>query len=206
MFTKTITRRGLALLLGTAWILVFASSVAGHEEQREAVIIREFVKNSDFIFKGKVVSVDYRSSEPVPIIDPRTERQAVEDGLPVFQDGSDLPHTFVTFFIERIYKGKAPVGTVGGPPSDHVTLRFVGGPYPQDDFEVIFVDTYPFFDEGDRDVLFVDRNTIKACPLYRSDPRPTRQEEAEGYVFRYRPPSHQQDASGFGHPCAQGRT
>ena len=147
----------LAVLL---WACLYAPLALAHEDESPDMDIRDFVRNSEFVFKGRVEQIDYRISEPRTIIDPTT-------GEPGFADGSNLPHAFVRFFIERIYKGKAPEGPIGGPPDPDVTLRFIGGPADDDPGTVLFVDTYPFFDVGDRSVLFVQRNGFKPCPLYR---------------------------------------
>ncbi len=163
----TVSSRGTAkasLLL--IWLL--AGAAMAHEQMGPHVDIRQFVRQAEFIFMGKVLEVGYRSSEAIPTRDPLTGAQAMEEGQPVFEDGSNLPHSFVAFQIEEVYKGKRPVPVPGGPPSDILTLRFVGGPYPQDPEEVFMVHTYPLFDVGDRDVLFVEQNTVKPCPLVKS--------------------------------------
>ena len=151
-----------------AGLLPTTPAALAHEDDTD-MDIRDFVLHSQFIFKGRVESIEYRNSEAVAVIDPTTGLPVSEDGAPVFEDGSDLPHSFVTFSVERIYKGKLPPG---GPvviaQQQHLTLRFVGGPFPHDSEEILFVDTYPFFDVGDRSILFVERNEVKACPLYRS--------------------------------------
>jgi hypothetical protein len=127
--------------------------------------IRMYAKKSDFIFKAKVTSIAYKNSEVVPRIDPNTGTQAIdEDGQPIFEDGSDLPHTFITFLIEQIYKGKAP----GSPPSSYVTLQFTGGPLQSDPNKFLMASHLPLFDVNDRDFLLVERNTVKAVPLVRS--------------------------------------
>ena len=150
----------VSYLVVLLWAFTSAPLAMAHEDEAADMDIRDFVRNSEFVFKGLVEQIDYRISEPVTIIDPET-------GLPDFADGSNLPHAFVRLFIERIYKGKAPEGPTGGPPDTHVTLRLVGGPSHDDPGAVLFVDTYPFFDLGDRSVLFVQRNEFKPCPLYR---------------------------------------
>ena len=136
------------------------------------VSISEMAISADFIFKGTVDSVSYRNSEPAPKINPFTGEQEVdEDGNPAFHDGSDIPHTFVTYSIERVYKGYPPAGS-----STQVTLRFEGGhsdkPNPNmtdPDGEPIrpylLVEQNPLFDRGDRDVLFVRGNTVAGLPL-----------------------------------------
>lgn len=124
--------------------------------------IRELATNADFIFKGKVTNIAYRHSESVPRIDPSTGQQALdEDGQPIFEDGSDMPHTFVTFLIEQAYKGSIE----GSPTSSYLTLQFAGGLSQTDSNSFLMASSYPLFDVNDRDFLFVERNTVKPCPL-----------------------------------------
>ncbi len=118
---------------------------------------------SDFIFKGKVINVQYRNSESVPLTDP-SGAPVYEEGIPVMVDGSNLPHTFVTYQIEYIYRGAPPT-----PTSTSVTLRFVGGVDTQNPGRILSVPVYPHMDLNDRDVLFVHRNTVKDCPLVQSE-------------------------------------
>jgi hypothetical protein len=131
----------------------------------------EYVRNSGFIFKGRVAEIVYRNSEAVPVLD-ATGEPVYEEGQPVYVDGSNLPHTFVTYQIEEIYKGSVPRFT------DYLTLRFEGGqsevPDPcevgpggepvYNDF--LLVTDVPLFDFNDRDFLFVKGNEDTHCPLY----------------------------------------
>jgi hypothetical protein len=93
------------------------------------------VYDADFIFEGVVERVLFANSQP-------GEQPA-------------LPHTFVTYRIERIFKGNAT--------STHVTLRLLGGKPDPD--ELLHVDGIPMMDVGDRDILFVRRNGQSICPL-----------------------------------------
>ena len=109
---------------------------------------------ADFIFKGEVVDVSYRNSTPA---------RATE---------SALPHTFVTYRIDQIFKGSIalPDPTSDGrddPPEtpDTLTLRFLGGSAGDDDY--MLVSGTPLFDVGDTDVLMVGGNGHKICPLVR---------------------------------------
>ncbi len=94
-------------------------------------------RNADFVFLGTVASVDYRRAESADSVRPGT------------------PHTFVTYKIEKIFKGKSA--------SDTVTLRFVGGRGDKSQF--LMASNIPMFDAGERDMLFVRGNAKYACPL-----------------------------------------
>lgn len=67
-----------------------------------------------------------------------------------------LPHTFVTFSIERLLKGRSTAG-------DSITLRFLGGPDGRGN--VLAIAGVPRFRVGDRDILFVKGNGTELCPL-----------------------------------------
>jgi hypothetical protein len=118
---------------------------------------------ADFIFKGKVIDIQYRNSERVQATD-ASGKPIYEDSVPVLVDGSNLPYTFARYNIERIYKGKAPVGS-----PLYLTLRIVGGVDGQKPGEIVEAPHLPHIDMDDRDVLFVQRNTLKECPLVRSE-------------------------------------
>ena len=116
---------------------------------------------ADFVFKGIVVNVEYRSSESVPLLDPTGRPIFDEYGNPVYADGSNMPHTFVTYRVEQVYKGPPQSPT-------ELTLRFEGGASDNRDPEersYLFVEMYPLFKVGDRDILFVEGNTEYPCPL-----------------------------------------
>ncbi|MBT3983363.1 MAG: hypothetical protein HOE90_18560 [Bacteriovoracaceae bacterium] len=91
------------------------------------------VKKAKLVFQGKVVDIDYRDSD----------------------DSSKVPHTYVTYQIEKILKGNYK--------AHKITLRFLGGVDSEDDF--VEVSGYPLFDMGDRDILMVEGNGTDACPL-----------------------------------------
>lgn len=94
-------------------------------------------RNAEFVFLGTVAAVDYRRAESLDGKTPGT------------------PHTFVTYKIEKILKGKAK--------ADTVTLRFVGGRGDKSQF--LMASNIPLFDIGEQDVLFVRGNAKNACPL-----------------------------------------
>jgi hypothetical protein len=93
------------------------------------------VYDADFIFEGVIERVLFANSQP--------------------GEQPTLPHTFVTYRIERIFKGNAT--------STQVTLRLLGGKPDAD--ELLHVDGFPMMDVGDRDILFVRRNGASICPL-----------------------------------------
>lgn len=91
------------------------------------------VENADFIFQGVVTKIEYRVSDNQP----------------------QIPHSFVTFKVEKLLKGKFN--------QQFITLRFVGGPDGEGNF--LTVSGVPLFDIGDRDVLLVKDNGKSGCPL-----------------------------------------
>ncbi len=92
---------------------------------------------AEFVFAGTVERVDYAFSDDAG------------------GKASRIPHTFVTYRIEKILKGSTK--------DDTITLRFIGGRGDQAAF--LMVSGMPMFDVGDRDVLFVRDNGASACPL-----------------------------------------
>lgn len=103
----------------------------GHFEQQ--------LRAADFVFQGVVTSIDYASSEPVG-------------------DSPALPHTFVTFSIERVFKGQRPLAS-----DREITLRFLGGAAP--DGRVLRTSLTPYFTKGQREILLVKNNGEYTTPL-----------------------------------------
>jgi hypothetical protein len=99
--------------------------------------LRSRIQAADFIFQGVVANVEYRMSDPSP------------EGVP------QIPHTFVTFKVEKLLKGQGNL--------EFITLRFIGG--DAGGGKILTVSHMPLFDVGDRDVLFVRRNGKAMCPL-----------------------------------------
>ncbi|UCG56242.1 MAG: hypothetical protein JSU70_15405 [Phycisphaerales bacterium] len=125
--------------------------------------IRAMARAADFIFKGRVEQVEYRNSEVVPLLD-RTGAPVYEGDHPVYVDGSNLPHSFITYRLLEVYKGKPP--RIGRIDSQTVTLRMLGGLNTSSVPYTIFMEVrWPHMDEGDTDVLFVLGNTVLPCPL-----------------------------------------
>lgn len=149
------------IMFAVSAFAVFSSPLSAHFDSDVDMV--QLATAADFIFKGQVINVDYRNSEAVPLTDPDGNQAFDEDGNIVYVDGSNLPHTFVTYQVEQVYKGPR------SSPSQ-LTLRFAGGHTGEVDpleRRYLFIEPYPLFDIGDRDVLFVQGNTAKPCPLTR---------------------------------------
>ncbi|NQD37261.1 hypothetical protein HPT27_09500 [Permianibacter sp. IMCC34836] len=98
--------------------------------------ISDLSRDAELIFQGKVIDVRYQNS--------------IEG----------LPHTFVTYQIEDVLKGKAPGKTI--------TLRFIGGVMQAGDKQRrLQVSGVPEFIQGAQDVLMVNGNQKRICPLVR---------------------------------------
>ncbi len=95
------------------------------------------VQKSDFIFFGTVVKIAYHTSR--------------KDA----DHPDQLPHTFVTYRIEQVFKGRSE--------ATELTLRFLGG--RGEDGRILESNHMPFFDVGDQDILFVRNNGRSRCPL-----------------------------------------
>ena len=100
--------------------------------------IEDLVAESDLVFRGKVMNIQYKLSEPTP------------------PDGGRIPHTFVTFAMNDLLHGAVE--------GDTVTLRFMGG---WDERSMLFMSSShaPQFDLGDEDILFVKDNTVSMSPI-----------------------------------------
>ncbi len=107
---------------------------ASAHDPRKKPDIQTLIRAADFVFLGTVANVDYKLSSG---------------------KGEILPHTFVSYRVEKILKGNFN--------GNLMTLRFLGGRGKEAQFMVS--GETPLFDVGDRDVLFVKGNTINACPL-----------------------------------------
>ena len=96
----------------------------------------KMVASSDLIFFGQVVDIKYRTSRPTD------------------QEPNGIPHTFVTYQIEDILRGKAP--------NEKIVMRFTGG---SDGRGGIYTQTTtPSFANGQSDILFV-KGGGQECPL-----------------------------------------
>ena len=123
-----------AAALSVAALLSLGSAVA-HDDGTE---LADLVTGAELIFEGVVTNVEYGQSE------------SNGPEQPAF------PHTFVTFQIDRVFKGSSSAGR-------SITLRFVGGPAPNG--LTLIVPRIPTFDTGDRDVVFAKGNQARFCPV-----------------------------------------
>ena len=120
-----------ACLAAVLCLLVIAP--AAYAQQLENLLAE-----SDLVFFGRVSHIEYRLSDQRGPTDAR------------------LPHTFVTYTIERIVHGRYQKPTL--------TLRFLGGPTGVDG-RVILPQRFPLFRAGNHDILFVRNNGRTVCPL-----------------------------------------
>ena len=135
-FKSKIRYAGLVLaVLAASWTAPPLAATTVNPVTDEAL-----VKSAELIFQGVVVRIDNRMSGYRTTFD------------------AQLPHTFVTFQVERTFKGKH-TGQ-----SNLFTLRLMGGPdYRAGRF--MTVEGCPDFDIGERVVLFVRRNERSICPI-----------------------------------------
>lgn len=116
-----------------------APAMTGRPAARTAALdLQQVAAEAELIFVGQVERIEYRTA-----------------GDPV-RKMSVIPHTFVTLRIVRVLHGRAET-------RDRITLRFIGGPRP--DSTVLLPSHVPLFDIGDRDILFVTGNGVRASPL-----------------------------------------
>jgi hypothetical protein len=128
-----------AAVSATALALTIAGPVLACD--RESHTIQEMVAESDLVFRGVVQDIQYALS------------------LPAGPERTQVPHTFVTYRVDEVLQGDEPGALV--------TLRFIGG-LDARDFSVMGASIVPEFDLGDEDVLFVDGNGARMCPLVGS--------------------------------------
>ena len=95
--------------------------------------------NAELIFRGRVIDVEHRLSDVTS------------------KDHVALPHTFVTYNVEEVVKGDFA--------NDRITLRFIGG-FDATTNRYMTVDGVPQrFNLDDDDILFVNGNGKRPCPL-----------------------------------------
>lgn len=131
-----MTRPHRLLLLTTLCLLAGFSTAAATTIL--SVSEEDLFRKSRLIFAGTVQDIKTRMSDR--------------------RDSTDvaLPYTFVTFKIEKIFKGKTTSGK-------QITLRFRGGHAPEG--RVLEVVGMPQFSVDQRYVLFVRENPEQLCPL-----------------------------------------
>jgi hypothetical protein len=135
-----IWKFALILCLVT-WVLVYGIAGWSRGAMMESGLeksLSQRVSESALIFSGTVEQLEY----------------GVSDGRSD-SEGS-LPYTYVTYRIEEALKGRSADGR-------SLTLRFLGGRTP--DGRYLEISHMPQFQVGDRDLLFVRRNTQTDCPL-----------------------------------------
>ena len=124
------------LMLGAVAIMALGGgTVPASSGQRS---LKEMLARSELAFAGRVERIEYLLSEPTG------------------PEGIRVPHTFVTYRVERVFFGRAS--------GAWVTLRFVGGLDPRD-MRYMASNNTPQFDLGDDDILFVEGNARRMCPL-----------------------------------------
>ncbi|VAW85523.1 hypothetical protein MNBD_GAMMA16-149 [hydrothermal vent metagenome] len=128
--TKQLIAFSLLLLHS---IIGWAHSPTGSEAKG----LEYLVSQADAIVYGTVIDIAYRNSEP-------TENSP-----------QGLPHTFVTYKIADIMKGKID--------SSSLTLKIPGGADGKGG--IYNVSTSPTFSKGQNDVLFVRAKNVDNCPL-----------------------------------------
>lgn len=130
-------------LRGLLGLILLAAGLPGslHADEIGSSFIAGLIR-AQLVFEGEVVAVRYRLSTPT----------AAEPAA--------IPHTFVTYRIDHIYKG-----SVDGGARSEVTLRFVGGQGANDAY--LLASGLPLFDVGDHDVLLAAGNGEAICPLTR---------------------------------------
>jgi hypothetical protein len=107
-------------------------------ENGRGLALQKMLGGADLVFLGTVESLKYALSEP-------------GEG-----EQTGIPHTFVTYAVEKVFKGSVS--------STKVTLRFIGGLDPKTG-RFLATSITPQFDMNDRDLLFVKGNTVQQCPL-----------------------------------------
>jgi hypothetical protein len=135
---KNLRLFGASIALTIAGI-GFQPAAHGHGSMgsNEAGKLASLMETANLVITGEVARVEYRNSKPS------------QKGEP------SLPHAFVTYRIEDVFRGKTR--------EENLTMRFVGGPDGRGGF--MDVSGVPLFQEGERDLLFVTGNGEKGCPL-----------------------------------------
>lgn len=130
---KVTTLAAAILTLGL--VIAIPQTYASHADGTNT---SDLVHKADLIFEGKVVEVDYRTSD-------------------VLQAGDvAMPHTYVTYEITRNFKGRSSQDKL-------ITLRFRGG--PDDAGNTLIIPGVPLFQVGDQDIVFVRGNGVEISPV-----------------------------------------
>jgi hypothetical protein len=98
----------------------------------------ELMTEATLIFEGTVVDVSHRNSDVLS------------------SDDVEMPHTFVTFKIDRVFKGASEA-------KDYITLRMQSGPDGRGN--TLIIPGIPQFELGDHQIIFVHGNGVRICPV-----------------------------------------
>lgn len=107
------------------------------EQNTSNSVLNDMSQQADYVFKGSVLKVEYRKSEPSK------------------SNPGGVPYTFVTYKVEQEYKNQFQ--------KKEFTLKFLGG--KMDEENILVASNTPLMDVGDTDILFVRNNTKSGCPL-----------------------------------------
>ncbi len=119
-------------------LLLSSAGAALAQQPDQGRTLGGLVGASDLVFEGKVVNIEYALSDP--------------SGA----EGSRTPYTFVTYSVDQVFFGSVETA--------EITLRFIGGLNPVT-MRYMSSSITPQFDLSDRDILFVQGNGERLCPL-----------------------------------------
>lgn len=111
---------------------------SSHAVVLDKLLPRHWAKKAEFVFLGEVIDITYKSSESVS------------------NEQRPIPHTFVSFKVEEVLKGKSNS-------NETFTIRLEGG--LSDDGRILVLSGSPLFDLGDRGIFFIHGNGRNVCPL-----------------------------------------
>ena len=127
-------------ITAAAAALVAGNGIACGAPPPERLTLVDMAGRADLVFQGVVEDIQFILSEPTG-----AEQRRV-------------PFTFVTYRVDTTMRGQ------GVNDGDLVTLRFLGG-YHAENGTVMAPSNAPRIDLGDKDILFVQGNTVRHCPL-----------------------------------------
>lgn len=116
---------------------LFSTPLAAEAAHPVVDDVDDRIVRADAVIQGEVQRVRFVESQP--------------DG-----DQPGVPHTLVTYRVERVFKGR-----VAG---DTVTLRFFGGLDASGD-ELVMTSNGTQYDPGDRDIVMLAGNGVAECPI-----------------------------------------
>lgn len=133
---QTVTARRVGRALLGLITACALSSATFASDASSRFSLEQAVKDSDLVFRGVVQDMQYVLSEPT-------------------ESNLQVPFTFVTYRVIEVLRGVA---------GESVTLQFIGGVDPRDS-RLMSSSITPRIDLGDEDILFVQGNTQRQCPL-----------------------------------------